>query len=103
MGSHRGGSGGSAGLSPAGGATNSGGINSGGTNSGGTNDTAGGGEAGEGGEGPGNVCAPDQPACEGNRATTCNANGTGYLAEGLKCSSKQTCLAGACEDQECSP
>jgi len=60
-------------------------------------------DGGEGGETFGNVCTPDQPACDGNRATTCNANGTGYLAAGLKCSSKQTCLAGACEDQECSP
>jgi len=60
-------------------------------------------DGGEGGETFGNVCTPDQPACDGKRATTCNANGTGYLAAGLKCSSNQTCLAGACEDQECSP
>lgn len=67
---------------------------------------AGDGEGGAGGEAeqsPGNLCAPNQPTCDGNRATTCNADGTGYLAAGLKCSSKQTCLVGACEDQECSP
>src|SRR6478736_4325038 len=62
-----------------------------------------GGEGGDSGNSPGNLCTPNQPACDGNRATTCNAEGTGYLAAGLKCSSKQTCLAGACEDQECSP
>ncbi|HET7542323.1 MAG TPA: formylglycine-generating enzyme family protein [Polyangiaceae bacterium] len=74
---------------------------------GGSDETAGGGtdrgDGGESGESPGEVCIPDQPACDGNRATTCNAEGTGYLANGLKCSTKQTCLAGACEEQECSP
>jgi len=86
-----------------------------GVGEGGTDDTAGGtgghtpggaaddGEGGEGGEGFGNVCVPNQPACDGNRATTCNTDGTGYLTAGLRCSSKQTCLSGACEDQECSP
>lgn len=62
-----------------------------------------GGEGGDSGNSPGNLCTPNQPACDGNRATTCNAEGTGFLAAGLKCSSKQTCLAGACEDQECAP
>lgn len=62
------------------------------------------GEAGsaEGGS-PTQVCVPDEPACDGNKATSCNAEGTGYLPGGLKCSSKQTCLAGACEELECTP
>jgi formylglycine-generating enzyme required for sulfatase activity len=96
---------GSANSSSSGGANHGGGANINGGEGGDDNvgGAADGGDAGAGGETPGTVCAPDQPACDGNRATTCNANGTGYLAEGLKCSSKQTCLAGACEDQECSP
>ncbi|HKO52990.1 MAG TPA: SUMF1/EgtB/PvdO family nonheme iron enzyme [Polyangiaceae bacterium] len=92
---------GKGGANPHGGAgPNGSGGDGGDGNSGGAAD---GGAAGDGGESPGTVCAPNQPACDGNRATTCNANGSGYLADGLKCSSKQTCQAGACEDQECSP
>lgn len=66
-----------------------------------------GGEAGtpgnaEGGS-PTQICVPDEPACDGNKATSCNSDGTGYLPGGVKCSSTQTCLAGACENVECTP
>ena len=63
-----------------------------------------GGEGGsaEGGS-PTQVCVPDEPACDGNKATSCNSDGAGYLPGGVKCSSTQTCLAGACETLECTP
>lgn len=66
---------------------------------------ANGGDIGHAGNGDGGsppqVCVPDEPACDGNKATSCNSDGTGYLPGGLKCSSKQLCVAGACEEQEC--
>jgi len=95
------GKGGGAGANHSGGAKDSGDAGEAGEDSSGG--TANEGDAGSAGESPGTVCAPNQPTCDGNRATTCNTDGTGYLAEGLKCSSKQSCLAGACEAQECSP
>lgn len=49
------------------------------------------------------VCDPDQPACDGNRATTCNSDGSGYVSAGTDCASDQTCLDGVCEDQICEP
>lgn len=89
--------GGDDGVINVGGTTNNGGISSvGATNHG-----------GEGGnaetETLPNVCVPAQAVCDRNRATTCNAEGTGYVASGLKCSSTQVCLLGACEEQECEP
>ena len=57
----------------------------------------------DGGAGTANQCNPDEPACDGNRPTTCNADGTGYVGGGQRCSSKQACLAGACETLECTP
>lgn len=49
------------------------------------------------------VCAASQPACDGNRATTCNAAGSGYAAGGTTCESNQTCQSGVCEPQVCTP
>jgi hypothetical protein len=49
------------------------------------------------------LCAPNQPACDGNRATTCNAMGSGYASGGTACSTNQTCVAGVCQDQVCTP
>lgn len=49
------------------------------------------------------VCAANQPACDGNRATTCNGNGSGYVAGGTTCQSNQTCQTGVCETQVCIP
>ncbi len=60
--------------------------------------------AGEGGGGTlAPSCVPGQPVCDGNRATTCNADGTGYLDSSIKCASRQVCVEGACEAQECLP
>jgi sulfatase modifying factor 1 len=41
--------------------------------------------------------------CADNRATSCNAEGDGYVGGFQNCSSRQTCKAGACEDHECTP
>jgi formylglycine-generating enzyme len=49
------------------------------------------------------VCAPGQPACDGNRATTCNSVGGGYVAGGTICASNETCDAGECKPQVCVP
>jgi formylglycine-generating enzyme required for sulfatase activity len=49
------------------------------------------------------VCAPSQPACDGNRATTCNADGSGFAAGGITCAIGETCQGGACEPQVCPP
>lgn len=44
------------------------------------------------------LCAPNQPACNGTIATTCNANGSGYVAGGTNCSllRDRQCVSGAC-------
>jgi formylglycine-generating enzyme len=47
------------------------------------------------------VCAPDKPACDGTRATTCNATGSGFLGGGTVCSGKETCDAGTCKPWVC--
>jgi hypothetical protein len=45
------------------------------------------------------LCAPDEPACNSSIATTCNAEGDGYLAGGTDCSeSDQFCVNGECQD-----
>lgn len=45
------------------------------------------------------VCAPNQPACDADRATTCNATGSGFLPGGTDCSaSSQTCVLGECSN-----
>jgi hypothetical protein len=43
------------------------------------------------------VCMPNQPACNGNVATTCNGDGSGYVAGGTSCAPK-LCSVGACVD-----
>ncbi len=43
------------------------------------------------------ACTPSQPACDGTTASTCNGNGSGYLAGGTDCAaSGKTCSAGSC-------
>jgi hypothetical protein len=43
------------------------------------------------------VCSPGKPGCFGELASTCNANGSGYLAGGTDCKAAgQTCGAGVC-------
>ena len=51
------------------------------------------------------VCRPNQPACNGSFATTCNANGSGTLSGGTDCSAtQQTCgQNGACATKVCEP
>ena len=49
------------------------------------------------------VCAPDLAACDGNRAATCNASGSGYLPGGVSCGATATCEAGACRPHVCAP
>jgi hypothetical protein len=41
------------------------------------------------------VCPQGQPACNGTLATTCNADGSGYVAGGTECA-PQYCVDGAC-------
>jgi hypothetical protein len=48
------------------------------------------------------VCTPGAPACNGTVKTTCNANGSGYVAGGTDCkASGQSCSAGQCVAQVC--
>jgi hypothetical protein len=49
------------------------------------------------------ICVPDQPSCDGNRATSCNADGTAYEPGGTRCSSAQSCADGVCINHECEP
>lgn len=44
------------------------------------------------------VCAPDQPACNATIATTCNADGTDFVAGGEDCDAQpgRQCIAGVC-------
>jgi formylglycine-generating enzyme required for sulfatase activity len=66
-------------------------------------------EDGVGGDGAGGdappdaLCTANQPVCDGNRATICNAVGTGYQATGTRCLPSQICLDGLCRDQLCEP
>jgi sulfatase modifying factor 1 len=60
-------------------------------------------DGGSGGVPPEVSCVPNQPVCDGDRATFCNAMGTGYEDAGTMCSSTQTCSAGICEARECAP
>ena len=48
------------------------------------------------------LCTPNQPACDANVATTCNALGSGYLPGGTSCD-PQVCVSGACRDLICAP
>ena len=48
------------------------------------------------------ICVPDQPACNGRIATTCNSTGSGYLSGGTNCEdTDEACVAGECA--ECNP
>jgi formylglycine-generating enzyme required for sulfatase activity len=108
-----GGSGGSGATSGAsggsGGSGGMGGMSGGNAGTGGTSVLGEGGQGGEGamggegGGGSGITCAPNVPVCAGNRATSCNAEGDGYVGGFQNCTSRQTCKAGACEDHECTP
>lgn len=49
------------------------------------------------------VCTPNEPVCDNNVATTCNEDGSGFVADRTPCSVKQTCVAGVCEDHVCDP
>jgi Cys-rich repeat protein len=50
------------------------------------------------------LCTENTAACNGNIATTCNADGSGYKSGGKDCaSSNQICLAGQCADLVCPP
>jgi hypothetical protein len=43
------------------------------------------------------TCAPNQPACNGTSAVTCNPSGTGYVDAGMDCGLlDQICLHGRC-------
>ncbi len=46
------------------------------------------------------VCAPNQPACDGNNAATCNDNGSGYVSAGTPCGSN-VCASGVCKPPVC--
>jgi hypothetical protein len=49
------------------------------------------------------ICAPGEPACDGTRATTCNASGSDYEAGGKTCSATETCTSGVCQPHVCEP
>jgi len=50
------------------------------------------------------VCAADQPVCDGEIATTCAADGSGPLDGGTDCSATgQACSGGRCADVVCTP
>ena len=63
---------------------------------------ASGGAGGDGGEGPVNVCTANLRTCRDNTLISCNGDGSAFLPE-KACAAKQSCLAGVCEDQECTP
>jgi formylglycine-generating enzyme len=47
------------------------------------------------------ACAPGEPACDGERATTCNDDGSDYLPGGETCGNGTSCVDGAC--RACTP
>lgn len=49
------------------------------------------------------TCSPNAPSCDGNRATTCNAEGSGYAAGGTLCTASQACEGGQCIARVCEP
>src|SRR5690606_4067633 len=55
-----------------------------------------------GGCSPG-LCGANAPSCDGQRATVCNAEGSGFLEGGTQCSGTQTCETGVWREHECSP
>jgi hypothetical protein len=49
-------------------------------------------------------CVPDQPACDGSVATTCDSTGLGYIGDAEDCSTDgDVCVAGACAPVVCEP
>ena len=42
------------------------------------------------------LCTPDALACDGNRATTCLPDGSGYAAGGTTCTAQEFCVGGSC-------
>jgi sulfatase modifying factor 1 len=87
--------GGSGGLVGSGGFKSTGGL--------GGNPSSGGSAGGTGEVDAGQLCVPDAPACDGNRATTCSKDGTGYASGGMDCGTGRTCQKGACMDDPCKP
>jgi formylglycine-generating enzyme required for sulfatase activity len=85
------------------GGSSTGGTSTGGGGASGASGNGTGGGSGTAGSAPGNVCVPDQPLCDGDRATHCNEDGTGFVADGEQCTSEQVCLLGSCADLECVP
>jgi hypothetical protein len=50
------------------------------------------------------ACKAGEKLCDGNIATSCEADGSGPKEGGVDCSDKkQTCYQGACQDNECMP
>lgn len=49
------------------------------------------------------LCTPDDPACDGNRLTTCNAVGSGYLQGGSRCLAAQSCEPSGCKSAGACP
>jgi sulfatase modifying factor 1 len=62
-----------------------------------------GGEGGDAGAKGEPICTPNEPACDDNRATTCDSTGFGYLPGGTPCGESATCKAGVCEEHTCKP
>jgi hypothetical protein len=50
------------------------------------------------------ACKAGEKLCDGDIATTCEADGSGPKATGVDCAAtKQTCYEGACQDTDCTP
>lgn len=49
------------------------------------------------------VCAPGLAACNGTIATTCNADGSGYVSGGTDCAPSLNCIQGSCQSLLCAP
>jgi hypothetical protein len=50
------------------------------------------------------VCDVGGVGCDGTRAVTCNAYGSGWDVDGTDCATKnEVCVAGACKKQTCTP
>ena len=50
------------------------------------------------------ICTPNQAVCDGNTATTCKADGSGFATGGTKCTDAgKLCYQGACASLACSP
>jgi hypothetical protein len=49
------------------------------------------------------ICEQGKPACNGQIATTCNDDGSGYLSGGSACGEGEACVSGTCLPVICSP